>query len=450
LYGALGVVTLPWQDRRLRLNALLLAAAFVAVLLLQLGAAGPFWQHMPLARFIQFPWRLFGMATICSVLLLGMLLNSARAAALPRGVRAACAAALVVGAALANLPQARVELLPLWTDMREEKIVLRNLFARGQEQFPLFTDYTPAAMTIYGSAITQPRPAAEMVRVEDAPAPGVRIQRVLGSGFDLAVNTAAPFTLKAPRTYFGGWQVYVDGAPVATFPSGPLGLVAAAIPAGEHRVEIAFTQTPLRAAADAVSLLALGILVYGAAAGALRRLTRGPEWRVTVGAGFAACAAVGGLLLVAQQLRSASAVTPVAYGANLDDEVQLIAHQIDNPTVAPGAELPVKLYWYVQKTPADDRKVFIHLNREDDSGQVAQNDQAPLLGYYPTTQWEGGQIFADEYHVAIPPEAPEGRYVVTAGMYHTDPLQNLPVLAGPKTWPGDRMVLGEVEIRHGR
>jgi hypothetical protein len=158
----------------------------------------------------------------------------------------------------------------------------------------------------------------------------------------------------------------------------------------------------------------------------------------------------GGLLLGAQQMRRAAASTPVVYGANLDDEVQLLAYQIGNPAVAPGDELRVALYWYVQKTPVDDRKVFIHLNQVDDSGRVAQNDQAPLLGYYPTTQWEGGQIFADEYHVEIPPDAPAGRYVVTVGMYHPDPPQNLPVLSGPNTWPGDRMVLGEVEIRHGR
>jgi hypothetical protein len=81
---------------------------------------------------------------------------------------------------------------------------------------------------------------------------------------------------------------------------------------------------------------------------------------------------------------------------------------------------------------------------------VAQNDQTPLLGYYPTTQWEAGQIFADEYRVEIPSGTPPGRYVVTAGMYHPDPLQNLPVLAGPNTWPGDRMVLGEVEVDNGR
>ena len=134
----------------------------------------------------------------------------------------------------------------------------------------------------------------------------------------------------------------------------------------------------------------------------------------------------------------------------MDDEVQLIAYQIDEPSVQPGEKLDVKLYWYVQKAPVDDRKVFIHLNLPDDSGRVAQNDQAPLLGYYPTTQWEAGQIFADEYRVEIPPETPPGRYVVTAGMYHPDPPQNLPVVAGPNTWPGDRMVLGEVEVGNGR
>ena len=442
VYGIVGVVSVPWQDRRLRLPAALLAGAWVMILLLQLREAEIFWQQMPLVRFIQFPWRLYGLATFCTVVLLGMLLNSPRLASAPRWLPASAALVLVGGAFLAQTPNARVETLTLWTDLREQKVALPNLYELGRLEFPLFTDYTPVSMDTYGSAITQPRPPDAIERDENAPAPSVRIERLIHSGFELAVSAPAPFALKAPRAYFPGWQVYVDGAPVPTVGSGPLGLVTAEVPAGEHKVRIEFDQTPLRTAADFISLLTLAGMCVGFV---LLSPLRHKAWWL---GGLAVAGA--GIVLLLGQAPNVTAVQPVAYGANLDDEVQLIAYQIDHPVVQPGEKLDVKLYWYVQKAPADDRKVFIHVNLPDDSGRVAQSDQAPLLGYYPTTQWEGGQIFADEYRVEIPPETPPGRYVVTAGMYHPDPPQNLPVLAGPNTWPGDRMVLGEVEVTNGR
>jgi hypothetical protein len=442
LYGVAAVVTLPWQDRRLRPTAVLLAAAWVALLLLQLQVIGIFWQYVPLVRFIQFPWRLYGLATFCSVVLIGMLLGGERLAATPRWLQTGLAAALMLGAIAANTPNSRVAALPLWAEMREEKIGLQSLYGRGKEQFPLFTDYAPVSMRTFGSSISESRPPSEIVRLEDTPAPTITIESIVRNGFELAVSSVEPFQVKAPRAYFPGWQVYVDGAPVATAGSGPLGLVTATIPAGEHRVRIEFDQTPLRTVSDIVSWLFLAVTVVGII---LFSPLGYKTWWLT-GVGIAAIS----IALFVGQVRAAAATRPVPYGANLADEVRLLAYQIDDSFVEPGEKLAVKLYWYVQKTPVDDRKVFLHLNLPDDSGRVAQSDQSPLLGYYPTTQWEAGQIFADEYHVAIPRDTPPGHYVVTVGMYHPDPPQNLPLLAGPKTWPGDRMVLGEVEVGNGR
>jgi hypothetical protein len=234
----------------------------------------------------------------------------------------------------------------------------------------------------------------------------------------------------------------VDGAPVPTAGSGPLGLVTATIPAGDRQVRIAFDQTPLRTAADWISLLSLGGVIGGLILAA--PLRRKGLW--LAGGGIIAA----GALLLVQAVPTVTATAPTPYQANLGDEVQLLAYHLDETVVAPGEPLDVQLYWFVSQTPTEDRKVFLHLNQLDDSGRVAQNDQAPLLNFYPTSQWEGGQIFADRYAVEIPAGTPPGRYVLTAGMYRPDPLQNLPVLAGPNTWPGDRMVLGEVEIVHAR
>ena len=57
--------------------------------------------------------------------------------------------------------------------------------------------------------------------------------------------------------------MYVDGAPVTTAGSGPLGLVTAEVPAGEHKVRIEFDQTPLRQAAESHPWLTLAGMCVG-------------------------------------------------------------------------------------------------------------------------------------------------------------------------------------------
>jgi hypothetical protein len=445
VYGLLAIGSVPCQDKGRRLAAGLLAGAIAGVLLLQLDVAQGFWEHMPLVRFVQFPWRLYGVAAFCTAVLIGLLLDSARMRGLPAWVRPLAAVLLVLGAGAANVPNARAGALPLWTEMREAKIAIPNLFELGRLEFPLFTDYTPAAMEIYGAAIAQPRPAAEAADEaadEIAAADDIRIERVVQNGFDLSVTAPAAWTLKAPRAYFPGWQVRVDGEAVPTGPSGPLGLVTAAVPAGAHQVSIRFEQTPLRMAADLLSLMslavALALLLGGLVFAAPQRWRR---WALAGGVLLAA-----GTLLLTTRVREAAAVQPPAQGTTLGDEVTLLAYQVDDAVVRPGEKLAVKLYWYVQRSPHGERKVFLHVNRPDDSGRIAQNDQAPLLGYYPASQWEDGQIFMDEYRIEIPPDAPPGRYVLTGGMYRPDPLENLPA-SGPNTWPGDRLLLGEVEVQ---
>jgi hypothetical protein len=221
-----------------------------------------------------------------------------------------------------------------------------------------------------------------------------------------------------------------------------MGLVAAEIPAGEHQVQVQFDQTPVRTAADLISLAALALMLFGSILWS--PLPHKGMWLAAGGV----LLLVGGLLV--SQYANLKAVQPSAYGANLDNEVQLLAYEIQPQKVAAGDTLAVRLYWYLQKAPLDDRKVFIHLVTPDDTARVAQLDQFPLLGNIATTRLEAGQIFVDEYHVPITEDIAPGTYSLLVGMYHPDPVQNLPVLSGPNTLPGDRMLLTQIEVVDGR
>lgn len=78
------------------------------------------------------------------------------------------------------------------------------------------------------------------------------------------IDLDAPLDFRA--TYFTfdfpGWQVTIDDQHIPITPADPNGLITFDVPAGRHRIEVAFTDTPLRTAANALSVVAvLGLAV---------------------------------------------------------------------------------------------------------------------------------------------------------------------------------------------
>ncbi|MCX5848752.1 MAG: 6-pyruvoyl-tetrahydropterin synthase-related protein [Deltaproteobacteria bacterium] len=63
--------------------------------------------------------------------------------------------------------------------------------------------------------------------------------------------------------YFPGWEVFVNGEPTEINPENPFGLIVFTVPPGDHSVNIHFGTTPLRRAAEGVSLIMLVILFTG-------------------------------------------------------------------------------------------------------------------------------------------------------------------------------------------
>ena len=138
---------------------------------------------------------------------------------------------------------------------------------------------------------------------------------------------------------------------------------------------------------------------------------------------------------------------PVAYRAQFSDEFGLIGYHVEPSHLHPGDALAIRLYWLVERTPKSDYKVFIHLSRVDDSGTVAQVDEPPVFGLSFTTRWDPGEIIVDEHELLIDSTIAPGIYRVLVGMYHPDPIRNLPVVSSSEIWPGDRVVLTSIEIR---
>jgi hypothetical protein len=76
----------------------------------------------------------------------------------------------------------------------------------------------------------------------------------------------------------------------------------------------------------------------------------------------------------------------------------------------------LKLYWQADTIPAADYTTFVHLR--DAAGQnVAQKDQPPAAGRYPTSLWNPGEVIVDEISFSLA-DVPPGDYTPVIGLYN--------------------------------
>jgi hypothetical protein len=110
----------------------------------------------------------------------------------------------------------------------------------------------------------------------------------------------------------------------------------------------------------------------------------------------------------------------------------------------PGETLALELVWRARLRPAADYTVFVHLVGPD-GALLAQQDQPPLNGFFPTRFWRPGDRVIDKIELALPPVATPGTYQLYMGMYDPASLQRLPVgRAGQMV--GDAVQMATVQV----
>jgi len=132
---------------------------------------------------------------------------------------------------------------------------------------------------------------------------------------------------------------------------------------------------------------------------------------------------------------------------NLGNKVQLLGYNIESG-FRPGDNIHLALFWRCLEEMGQSYTVFTHLVDARDN-IVAQKDNPPVDGFYPTTGWEVGEIVRDQYDLAIPSDAPSGEYRLKVGMYLHETGEHLPVYAGSEKYiVADRALdLQQVTIR---
>jgi len=196
-------------------------------------------------------------------------------------------------------------------------------------------------------------------------------------------------------------------------------------------------QVPIVVTATAPSLLRVDV-------GLFDRADPAPTGLSVIGAaGEDASGMIGAVRLLPYAAESDLPRTP---RFDLGGQAALMGYDFPQNDVRPGDTLPITLFWQAQARMAEDYQVFVHLMGPD-GRPVALGDKSPLDGDWPTSAWEPGQTFRDDYQIQVPEGLAPGAYELRVGLYRLADFARLPV-QGPEGRVADSaIILGQARVQ---
>lgn len=257
-------------DRRRTVVVTVSVGTLLLVLLAMSPASAPFWNVLPLARFVQFPWRFLAPAIALLALLSGAAVHGlARETGYRTDSRLGPGTLLVAGIILLASYSYTVPQFTPQSDRQETPLTLFDM------------EYEHPDMVAYlATTPEQPTESPLIAQYEAGETPqklrlangagSVTQTSYAGSSMEADVQAETPVTVEVITFYYPGWRAWVDDQPAEIEPAGEHGHMTVAVPAGSHHVTLRFTDTPLRRYATFASVL--GVLVaVGLIAGSNRR-----------------------------------------------------------------------------------------------------------------------------------------------------------------------------------
>jgi hypothetical protein len=225
---------------------------------LTLPLSQPLWDSIPLMPFIQFPWRLLGIASLCAAILSG-----AAVYWLPR--RAWLLSGVVITVAvLSNLSW----WYPRYCSPFKE-VTLADTIQYEVDTFTLGTsakgEFLPNTVKIFpqddsfGKAIIRGERQQPLTGLP--PTAQLTLANPYPLNYRATISLPEPAQLTFNQFYFPGWYATLDDLPLTVNPHPETGLISLTVPSGAHTLAITFGNTPIRNVGDAVTLIALAVVI---------------------------------------------------------------------------------------------------------------------------------------------------------------------------------------------
>ncbi|MGB0383592.1 MAG: ArnT family glycosyltransferase [Ardenticatenaceae bacterium] len=128
----------------------------------------------------------------------------------------------------------------------------------------------------------------------------------------------------------------------------------------------------------------------------------------------------------------------------LGEKIALLGYDLPQKTLQASDSAEINLYWQGLAQMERNYTVFVQILNEQ--GQlVAQQDNEPNQGQFPTSLWQPGEIIRDPYAIELPADLPPGQYTIIIGMYEWPSLERLPIIIDGAV-QGDAIILDVISV----
>jgi hypothetical protein len=218
----------------------------------------PLWDHVPLLSMVQFPWRFLSVQALFAAVV----------AAAPllfwRGWRAwgmaVAVAVLLVASTLLPLQPERLPIGPQdvnTTRLQEYELFTGNIGTTIRWEW-LPRDTVPRPFTF--DTVIEPQASPQAIPLGGTLIEATQAERHPTERVWQVRTGDEGATLAFPLLYWPGWHAWVDGEGTPVQAVAGSGYLALNVPPGEHVVRLKLGRTPLRAAAEILSLFTLALL----------------------------------------------------------------------------------------------------------------------------------------------------------------------------------------------
>jgi hypothetical protein len=365
------------------------------------------WENVPLLAMAQFPWRFLSVQALGVAWVGGSL---ASGLSRRRWMVWALGALLVVSSA-ARLRPERLHVMD--AEVTADRLMLYEAFT-GNIGSTVRHEYLPSSVV--------PRPYTSVYHLSGELSPRLRVLRGQVDGVALASSgptgqqwrvqvTSSEADVAMELHYYAGWRAWVDGSPVEARAADGTGWIAVTVPEGEHELRVWLGRTPIRAAVEILSLLAVGVsLVLLRPLGSKRAVVRGMLGAVSlllvVTAAFQVGRALPATYDTDDDMTMDFARAPYLHhnpdGVRFADGARLISYGLSGDELVAGESFDVELQW----------DGWADVSRWARVELVSMTQH--LFGVdYPYSESTEAILGAETTHrVTVPTDAPRGAYLI--------------------------------------
>jgi hypothetical protein len=257
-----------FKDRKTYLVSLwALGGFFVSVFMMNIRSLF-IWKLIPFYEFIQFPWRLLFLTTFFTAVLAGVITQ-----VLPKRQGKITGFLIII----AGLVLTFTYFAPSKVFYKTDDDYLARFFAdrtisgKRDEFSKQYIGYSEDYLLLPNWVDERPTnlPISRIEAAGEVEIENIEEINPVHWKANVVVPEASKITFHA--YYFPGWFAEVDGEKTAIEPGKPHGQIEIVVSEGEHTVEFYWAETPLRKAADLISLVSLLLLIGFFAKGRIKK-----------------------------------------------------------------------------------------------------------------------------------------------------------------------------------